>query len=226
MPTNSKKGHKKRLRQKFKKNGIESLHDYEILEFLLGLINVRKDTKDLAKNLLKKYETVSNVLDAKTEELLQFKGLGKRTAIGLKFSKELITYYLAENIQKKEYKIDSPESAVNHFIAYYGSHEYEEFCVIYLDGKNNIQKIKNFQKGSINYSQVYPKKIIKTAIAKNSVSIVLVHNHPSGNLSPSQADINFTQKMAKICNLIDISLLDHLIIAKKDYYSLKEHGHL
>ncbi len=225
MPTNSNKGHKKRLREKFKKNGIESLHDYEVLEFLLGLVNVRKDTKELSKKLLKKYNTVSNVLDAKIDDLLKFKGLGKRTATALKFSKELITYYLEESIQKKEYKIDSPESAVNHFIAYYGSHEYEEFCVIYLDGKNNIQDIKNFQKGSVNYSQVYPKKIIKTAVSKNSVSIVLVHNHPSGNLTPSQADINFTQKMNNICEIMDISLLDHLIIAHKNYYSLKEHGH-
>ncbi|TYB30340.1 MAG: DNA repair protein RadC [Candidatus Mcinerneyibacterium aminivorans] len=225
MPTESR-GHKKRLRKKFRENGIDALHDYEILEFYLGLINVRKDTKDLAKKLIAEYETVSNVLDAKIDKLLDFKGLGSRTATALKFSKELITYYLRENIENQTYTVNSPESAIQHFVSYYGSHEYEEFCVMYLDGKNNIQNIINYQKGSINYSQVYPKKIIKKAIENNSVSIVLVHNHPSGNLQPSQADINFTHKMENICQMLDITLLDHLIIAQKDYFSLKEHGHL
>lgn len=220
----NKNGHKKRLREKYNKAGLDSLHDYEILELFLGFVDVRKDKKPLAKKLINEFGNISSVLDASTNKLQKFKGIGPRTASFIKYVKDIITYYLKEQSVKNSYVIDSPESVVNHFIAYYGSHRYEEFCIIFLDGQNNIIDIQNYQKGTVNYSQVYPRNILKDALKLDAVSLVMVHNHPSGNLNPSEADIAFTKKMMKSAKLIDIDVLDHLIIAEKNHKSLKQEG--
>jgi len=222
----SKSGHKERLRKKFLSNGLEAFHDYEIIEMLLGIIILRKDTKPIAKKLVKKFGSVSNILDADKNDLMQVKGVGERTAILIKFLKETVTYYLNENMKKNTYKINAPEHAANYFISYYGEHNYEEFCVIFLDGENKIIEVKQYQEGTVNYSQVYPRNIIKYGLNIDSVSVVLVHNHPSGNLTPSEADINFTNKLDKMMDLFEIKILDHLIIAGKNYKSLKAEGYI
>ena len=205
-------GHKKRLRERFRRAGFSGFAEYEILEMVLGAVNVRKDTKDLSKRLLKRFGTLKNVLDCGREELLECPGVGERTADLLLMTKELIVTYLHQNVTSESVKVDSPDTVADFFRAWYGGRMNEIFCVLCLNGQNRILDIFQYQEGSVNYSYLYPRNIVRDIFNTGATGIILVHNHPSGISEPSRADIAFTEKLSRLCRELDIHLMDHLII--------------
>ncbi|HHH84792.1 MAG TPA: DNA repair protein RadC [Firmicutes bacterium] len=217
-------GHKKRLRQRFRRSGFTGFAEYEILEMLLGAVNVRKDTKQLSKELLKCFGTLRNVLDSRREDLLSCPGVGERTADLLLMIKELIIHYLHQNATSERVKVDSPDAVADFFRAWYGGRDNEIFCVLCLNGQNRILDIFQYQEGSVNYSYLYPRNIIRDVFNTGATGIILVHNHPSGISEPSRADIAFTEKLDQLCRELDIHLLDHLIICSDSFVSLKSKG--
>lgn len=217
-------GHKKRLRERFRRSGFSGFAEYEILEMVLGAVNVRKDTKHLSKRLLKTFGSLKNILDSGREELLDCPGVGERTADLLLMTKELIVTYLHQNVASESVKVDSPDAVADYFRAWYGGETNEIFCVLCLNGQNRVLDIFRYQEGSVNYSYLYPRNIVRDIFNTGATGIILVHNHPSGISEPSRADIAFTEKLDRLCRDLDILLLDHLIICSESYVSLKSRG--
>lgn len=217
-------GHKKRLRERFRRSGFDGFAEHEVLEMLLGAVNVRKDTKELSKRLLKDYGSLKSVLDSRREELLKCPGVGERTADLILMVKELIVTYLHQNVMRESVRVDSPQAVADFFRAWYGGRENEIFCVLCLNGRNRILDIFQYQEGSVNYSYLYPRNIVRDIFNTGATGIILVHNHPSGISEPSRADIAFTEKLGRLCRELDINLLDHLIICSESFVSLKSKG--
>ena len=225
MPTTDFEGHKERLRKKFQQDGLSAFLPYEIVEFLLGFVIIRKDTKPIAKALIERYKSISAILDAPVDALAAVEGVGERSAELIKFLKELITFYLHEKVENTVHVCSSPQAVVDYFITYYGGKPFEEFAAVFLASDNAVIASELYQSGTVNYSHVYPRNLIADMFRHNAVGLVLVHNHPSGSLEPSKADIALTRSMKEICERLNLNLIDHIIIAGKTFTSLKECGY-
>lgn len=225
MPTTEFDGHKNRLRQKFSQGGLSGFLKHEIVEFLLGFVIIRKDTKAIAKKLIDRFKSLSAILDAPKEELASVEGVGERSAELIKFLKEVVTYYLQEKIVKEVTVCSSPQAVIDYFISYYGNTPFEEFAAVFLASDNAVIASEKYQSGTVNYSHVYPRNLIADMFRHNAVGLILVHNHPSGSLEPSKADIALTRSMKDICERLNLNLIDHIIIAGKSFTSLKECGY-
>lgn len=215
--------HRERLRKKFADSGIKSLADYERLELLLTYAIPRKDVKPIGKELMKKYKSLSSVLDADIKDLQEIKGLGEYSALLIKFVRQLTTIYLEENLSNKDL-LKSPEIVVNFCRMKMGANRNELFMAIFLNTKNEFIDYKIVSEGSINNVAIYPRKLIKLALDKHAAAVILVHNHPSGNTDPSNVDKEITESLVRISKDLEIKVLDHIIVSKHNYFSFLENG--
>lgn len=216
-------GHRKRLREKLIKAGIDALSDYEVIEILLTLGTPRKDCKVLAKELMKKFGSIHEIIYADDNELLNFKGIGPNNIFGIKLAREIIKSFHKSKLMKRK-RIKSAGDIVDYLTSSMGYMKREMFKTVFLNVKNEILKVDDLFIGTVNESPVYPREIMRKVFIYNATSIIIVHNHPSGDVSPSKGDILVTEKIKNICNTMDISLLDHIIIGKDSYYSFAEEG--
>ncbi len=215
-------GHRQRVKDKFLNSGSSSFSDYELLELLLTSIIPRKDVKPLAKDLIEKFKTFAGVINAKEKELEQIKGIGTTTTTIFKIINASILRVLNNELTKNPV-ISNGNELINYYKINIGLKDIEEFHILYLDSKCKLIKDETHSTGSINSSSVYPREILKGIIETGANSIILLHNHPSGDPTPSESDIVITQKIKYAINSIDVILNDHLIISKNNYYSFKEH---
>ena len=220
---NSPSGHRKRLREKFIKSGLKGFHDYEIIELLLSLGTPRKDCKQQAKEAVRKFKSLRGVLEAPPKELQQIDGIGPHSAFGIKLMQEVAREFLKEKI------IDKPvyRSAQEIFDYLYHSMrdlKKEVFKVIYLNSQNQIIETEDLFEGALNSSSISPRKVIESAIKNNAAALIFVHNHPSGDPTPSEDDIKLTERLTKAGEVIGIDVLDHIIIGDTGYISLKREG--
>ena len=220
---NANKGHRQRLRDKFLKSGLDGFHDYEIIELLLTLGTPRSDCKQPAKDVLKKFGSLKAVLEADPKDLKIIKGIGDKNVFGLKLSQDVARRYLSDRIIDKDYA-QSSNDIIEYLQHNLRDKNKELFMVIYLNGRNQIIKMDELFKGTLNTSAVYPREVVKRALNNNAAALVFVHNHPSGNPNPSQDDISITKKLKEAALAIDVSVHDHLIIAGNDVYSFADHG--
>ncbi len=224
MPSDNKaEGHRKRLREKFIKTGLNGFHDYEIIELLLSLGTPRKDCKEQAKEAVKRFKTLRGVLEAPAAELQQIDGVGPHSAFGIKLVQEVAREFLKEKI------IDKPiyKSAQEIFDYLYHSMRdlrKEVFKVIYLNSQNQITETENLFEGTINSSSVSPREVVEGAINHNAVSLIFVHNHPSGNPEPSKSDKELTKDLVYAGSIMRIRVLDHVIIGDNKYFSFAGQG--
>ena len=216
-------GHRQRLREKFLNGGVDSLNDYEIIELLLTFAIPRKDTKPIAKELLRRFKTFQGVLEAPYEELMEVKGVGEQAAFIIKFFLEAPTYYLRSKITKKEY-LNSARDVLRYLEVSMRSLKHEIFKVIFLNAKNEIIETETLHEGTLNQSIVYPRKIMEKALKYNASSLIFVHNHPSGNARPSPQDREITRNLVFAARMMDMDVYDHIIIGHNDYYSFAEKG--
>ena len=219
----SNEGHRQRLREKFLNSGLDGFHDYEIIELLLTLGTPRTDCKQPAKDALKKWGSLKAVLEAPPKELKKIKGIGDHNVFGLKLTQDVARRYLADRIVDMDY-IQSSEDVLDYLRHNLRDKSQELFMVIYLNGRNQILKMETLFEGTLNTSAVYPREVVKKALENDASALVLVHNHPSGNPSPSQDDLTITKKLKEAAKTIDIYIHDHLIIAGNDVYSFSDHG--
>ncbi len=217
------KGHRRRLREKFMKSGLAGFHDYEIVELLLTLGSPRKDCKQQAKEALQRFKTLRGVLSAPLEELQQIKGVGLHSAFGLKLVQEVAREFLKEKILDKPFYKSSQE--IFDYL-YHSMRDFkkEVFKVIYLNAQNQIIETVDLSEGTVNGSSVSPREVIEGAIKYNAVSLIFVHNHPSGNPEPSLSDKDLTRELVYAGKVMRIKVLDHIIIGDNRYFSFAGDG--
>ena len=224
MPSNGiSPGHRKRLREKFITSGLAGFHDYEIVELLLSLGTPRKDCKQQAKEAIRRFKTLRGILEAPPEELQQIHGIGPHSAFGIKLVHEVAREFLkAKIIDKPIYK-----SAKEIFDYLYHSMRdlgKEVFKVIYLNSQNQIIETADLFEGTVNGSVISPREVMEGAIKHNAVSLIFVHNHPSGDPEPSDSDKNVTRDLVYAGSIMQIRILDHIIIGENRYFSFASEG--
>ena len=217
-------GHRKRLRERYVKNGYEALQDYEIIELLLTFVKQRVDTKPLAKQLIKKYGTIEEILKADIKDLKETEGVGDITAVFLNFIGDIAACSFKDKAEKEKISFRNKNQLISYLRNDIGFSKNEEFKVLFLNSVNEIIETEILFTGTIDKSAVYPRKILERALYHNARSIVFVHNHPSGNVSPSEKDIELTEEVKKFFKIVDINVLDHIIITKNSHFSFLEEG--
>ncbi len=217
------RGHRKRLREKFTTAGIEALHEYEGLELLLTYVMRRQDVKRQAKALLEKFGSVKGILDAESDDLQTVPGIGARSAILFKLVKEIASLYLRQKATEKK-QVSCTTELLDFCRSKMGGKKDEEFCVIYLDAQNRIIEFETVQKGIVNQAVVYPRQVLESALKKKASAIILAHNHPSGHVRPSDADIRLTKTIMETAKVLDILVHDHIIIGENRFFSFREEG--
>ncbi len=216
-------GHRKRLRERFIKGGLGGFHDYEIVELLLTLGSPRKDCKQPAKEAIKKFKTLRGVLEAPPEELQQIEGIGPHNAFGIKLVQEAAREFLKGRIiAKATYK--SSQEVFDYLYHSMRGLKKELFKVLFLNSQNQLIEISDLFQGTIDSSSIYPREVVESAIRYNAASLIFVHNHPSGNPSPSRNDRELTRDLVYAANIIGIKVLDHIIIGDNRYFSFAGEG--
>jgi len=213
-------GHRERIKNKFLQNGLDGFMDHEALELLLTYAVPRKDTKPIAWDLIKKFGSLSAVLDAPQSELTAVPGVGKESALYLKLLRGVLKRYTYDVVKKADV-IKSPEDVANYCRASLAADKDEIFEVIYLTIRNTVIGTEVLSVGVVDRASVSPRKIIEGALKAKAVGIVLVHNHPSGDPEASPEDITFTDDVIKAAKVMGILVHDHIIVARSGYYSMR-----
>ena len=230
MSEKDNQGHRERIKEKFLKNGIDGFAEYEILELLLTYCIPRKDTKPIAKKLLNKFKTLDNVFKADFDKLFAIDGLGKNSIAFLKLIGELPSIIYKDELKNKKLinketlKISNKDILLKYLRNKIGYEEIEKFYVIYLSSSNEVIEFEENSAGTLDRSSVYPREIYKRVISLNAKSIILAHNHPSDNITPSKSDIELTNEIAKGLKNFGALLIEHIIITKNSYFSFLEEG--
>lgn len=216
-------GHRKRLREKFIVSGLDPFLDHEVLELLLTYIIPRKDTKPLAWALLKKFRSLSAVLDASPQQLAAVPGLGENSVYFLKLIRALFKRYSFGTV-RKNIEVRSPQQIIDYCKASLAGKQEECVELIFLSVRNTIIGTQTLSSGLIDRVVVSPRKVAESALTAKASAIILVHNHPSGDATPSEQDLEFTQQTIAAARLFNIAVYDHIIIGKNTYYSMRQHG--
>lgn len=217
------RGHRERLRDRFRKTGLSGFADYEIIEFLLSLTTPQRDCKPQAKEAISRFKNLRGVLEAPAEELQKIKGIGPVTSLSLKVIQEVAREYLKDRI------IKNPEQNSSRQVFDYLYHtmrglKKEIFKMLLLDSQNRIIEIIDMAQGTVNEAYVSPREIIEEAIKHAAVSLIFVHNHPSGNPQPSAGDKDLTRQLIYAAEVMKLKVLDHIIIGDNVYFSFTGEG--
>jgi len=213
-------GHRKRLRDRFLQSGLGGFLDYEIIELLLTLGTPRKDCKQQAKAMIKQFKGLRGVLDASFEDFQAIKGVGQLNAFGIKLFQAVSEQYAKVRLPKKV-SLTSPGKVAEYLQERLGREKKEHFLVMLLDTQNKLIDIRDISVGTLNASLVHPREVFEPAVRNHAASVILVHNHPSGDLKPSHEDIVITQTLTDVGRMMDIHVLDHIIVTRNEYTSLK-----
>ena len=218
------KGHRQRLRDRFKITPLRMLPDYELLEMLLFYTVPRSDTKVIAKKLLERYGSLMEIISSDPADLLKIDGFGDSSVFLIELIKDFFSR-LYVPIAPKEFKVLSHWNDVMSYCQLtMGYRESEYFRVLYLNNKNALIEDHISSEGTIDQIQIYPREIIKKALSCNATAIILVHNHPTGDPRPSNEDISFTKQIINVLAPLNIVLHDHIIIARGKSFSFKAEG--
>ncbi|HVZ27099.1 MAG TPA: DNA repair protein RadC [Rhizomicrobium sp.] len=216
-------GHRERLRERFLKGGAEAMPDYELLELVLFAAVPRKDTKPLAKALIARFGSFAEVIAAKRERLLEVDGAGEAVVNQLKVI-EAAAQRLAKGRVIGRPALSSWQALLDYCMAAMARSQNEEFRVLFLDRKNVLVADEVQSKGTVDHTPVYPREIVRRALEHGASAIILVHNHPSGDPTPSRADIDLTREVAAAAKALKIAVHDHLVIGRSGHVSFKSLG--
>ncbi len=213
-------GHRDRLRTRFRDAGEAALADYEILELLLFRLIPRRDTKPVAKALLDRFGTLSGVFGATPALLQEVKGIGEAVALDLKLISAVAQRSLKSEIRNKTV-LASWSSVIQYCHAAMAHEPREQFRILFLDKRNALIADEVQGRGTVDHTPVYPREVVRRALELSSTAIILVHNHPSGDPTPSRADIDMTKTIVETARPLGITVHDHIIIGKDGHASLK-----
>jgi DNA repair protein RadC len=213
-------GHRERLRARFMEAGSEALADYEMLELVLFRAVPRRDVKPLAKDLLARFGSFAEVISAPRARLAEFDGLGEAAITEFKVV-QAAAHRLAKGQVGKRPVLSSWSSVLDYVRAAQAFAEKEQFRILFLDKRNQLIADEVQQQGTVDHTPVYPREVVKRALELSATAIILVHNHPSGDPTPSQADIEMTRQIAAVAKPLGVALHDHIIVGRDGHASLK-----
>jgi len=217
-------GHRNRLRERLKKAGLASFQDYEAVEFLLTLAIPRKDVKIPAKEAIKRFGSFRGVLDAPFEELRKIPGIGEVAPFAIRFIREAATLYLQPRSQAdltlkrtepETISLEDPKILFNYCMAALGANTDEVFKVIYLDSRFKVIDHETLTEGTIDRATVYPRKVMESALKKKASILIFAHNHPDGNINPSDHDKTLTRALLLAAKTLNITVYDHLALTTR-----------
>ncbi len=215
--------YRKRLKERFKSGSLEGFQNYEMLELFLTYAVAKKDVKPLARELLRKFRGLRGVFEASIEELKAVEGIGENAAMLIKLVKEVCGVCLKERMIGKDI-IRCPDEALEFLNLTLSGEPVEKFLAIYLDAKNRAIAVETLHEGTINQTAVYPRKAIEKAFKYHASAVIFVHNHPSGDASPSNIDLQLTRVLDRAALAVDLIVHDHLIIGRNKHFSARENG--
>ncbi len=218
-------GHRSRLRSRFRDAGRAALSDYEILELLLGYAIPRKDTKPLAKELLEEYGSLRRIFDESLDALESRKGIGEYAGTLIKLVKACMSRYL-EPFADRGLILDNPEAVIRYIQAEIGGEKSEHFMLLCLNSAGRLIHAQDLCRGTVNMAHVYPREVFKTALEKGASALILVHNHPSGSLTPSAHDERLTRALTELGQSLGIPVHDHIIVTRDQAYSITLGKHI
>ncbi|GAB5511031.1 MAG: DNA repair protein RadC [Hyphomicrobiales bacterium] len=226
-PTAEKKphfhGHRERLRARFKDGGADALADYEMLELLLFRSIPRRDTKQLAKGMIARFGSLSDVLSAPHDRLCEVPGVKSATAVDLSLVRAAADALTLGRVAGKEV-LSSWSQVLDYCRTSMAFGAIEQFRILFLDKKNQLLRDELQQSGTIDHTPVYPREVVKRALELEASALILVHNHPSGDPTPSRADISMTNAIAKAAEPLGVVVHDHVIVARQGHASLRALG--
>jgi DNA repair protein RadC len=213
-------GHRERLKARFREAGADTLADYELLELILFQVVPRRDTKPIAKALLARFGSFSEVLAAPEARLTEIEGVGEAIAHHLHLICAAAQRFARDPIRSREL-LDSWAAVIDYCRAAMAYEHVEQFRILFLDKKNLLIADEVQQRGTVDHTPVYPREVVKRALELSATAIILVHNHPSGDPTPSRADIEMTKLIIDTAKPLGITVHDHIIIGKDGHASLK-----
>jgi DNA repair protein RadC len=217
------KGHRQRLRDRFIENGADALQDYELLELVLFTAIPQKDVKPLAKDLLKKFGGLPEVMNAPLDELTKIEGIKDNTAAALKAMMALAQRGMKNELMHKPV-LNSWTRLMDYCTATMAHETREHFRIIFLNKKNEMIADEIQHSGTVDHTSAYPREIVKRALDLGATALILLHNHPSGDPKPSEADVDMTRLIVRAAQPFEITIHDHVIISKNGYTSFKSLG--
>ncbi len=215
--------HRKRLRERFLNGGANAVPDYELLELVLFRAIPRRDVKPLARTLIDTFGDFNRVLSAPIAQLHQVDGVGDAVAIELKIV-EAAAHRLARAKVMQRHVVSSWDALLDYCHTTMAHRATEQFRILFLDTKNAVIADEEQAKGTVDHVPVYPREVVKRALELNAASLILVHNHPSGDPTPSDADVIMTKKIVAVATALGITVHDHLIIGKSCELSFRAQG--
>jgi len=214
------RGHRQRLRDRFRAAGSAALSDYEMLELVLFRAIPQRDVKPLAKELIQRFGSFAEVVGAPGRLLAETKGLGDAAITELKIV-AAAAERLARGEVKKKPVLSSWSAVIDYCRTAMAFVDREQFRVLFLDKRNQLIGDEVQQVGTVDHTPVYPREVVKRALELSATAVILVHNHPSGDPTPSQADIQMTRSIVEIAKPLGIAVHDHIIVGKEGHVSLK-----
>jgi DNA repair protein RadC len=216
-------GHRQRLRERFRQGGPEAMPDYELMELILFRAIPRRDTKPLAKAIIQRFGSFAEAMAASEERLAEIPGLGAAAIIELKVVRAAALRLMQGELRRRPL-LNSWDKVVQYCRAAMGFEAREEFRILFLDNRGRLLVDEVQGRGTINHTPVYVREVVKRALELSAASIILVHNHPSGDPTPSRADIDITKQIIDAAEKLGISVHDHLIVGRDGHLSLRASG--
>lgn len=212
-------GHRQRLKDRFRREGLDNFDELYVLELLLYYCIPQKDTNPLAHRLLDTFGTLAGVLDASAEELEKVEGIGKNTSTFLSLITQVGRYYQVKRSEPGEI-LRNIEQCGNYLVPYFFGRERETVFMLCLDAKCKVLCCKKVGEGSVNSASIPIRRVVEMALAANATTVVLAHNHPSGLALPSADDIQTTHRVAAALEAVEITLADHIVVSRDDFVSI------
>ena len=213
-------GHRERLKARFREQGAAALADYELLELLLFQIIPRRDTKPIAKALLDRFGSFSEVLAAPEHLLVEISGIGEASAMQLKVVAAAAQRFARDGVRSRPL-LSSWQAVIDYCRAAMAFEEREAFRILFLDKKNVLIADERQQVGTVDHTPVYPREVMRRALELSATALILVHNHPSGDPTPSQADVAMTKTIVDVAKPLGIVVHDHIIVGRNGHASFK-----
>jgi len=217
-------GHRKRVKERFRQEGLDSFDELHVLELLLFYCIPQKDTNLLAHALLDRFGSLPQVLEAPAEELEKVSGVGEHISTFLNLTTAVARYYMV-SLNKNQVILTDTDKCGEYLKHFFLGRRDEFIYLLCLDAKCKVLCCKEVGRGSVNSASLSVRRIVETALGVNATSVVLAHNHPSGIALPSSEDIATTRKVAMALDAVDIILSDHVIVAEDDFVSLAQSGY-
>lgn len=212
-------GHRQRMKSRYMKEGLDSFERHEVIELLLYYAIPRRDVNELAHRLIDHFGSVANVLDADIEDLKQIDGIGENAAVLLNLIPSLSRVYTSSKWDRNT-SLLSTNAIGEYAVSMYVGKKNEEFGIICLDSNRRVHHSGIIIKGTVNQTEAYPRVVVSEVLKHNAVNVVLMHNHPSGSLIPSQSDREATKNIVAALEAIGVHVIDHIIVADDRFNSM------